>query len=168
MNLDYCETPSLKRRLVCLMYEAMLLFGVVFVAGLLFDLLTSSRDPMAWRHARQLWLFLAIGAYFITCWRRGGQTLAMKTWRIKLVAPGCAKIPFQKTLLRYLLGWMWFLPATALMFGFGVKDRLAVAGLYAAGMVLWAAAVRLDQGRQFLHDRLAGTRLVLLPPPAKT
>ena len=39
--------------------------------------------------------------------------------------------------------------------------------LPALNFVLWAAATRLDGDRQFLHDRLAGTRLIWVPPLKK-
>src|SRR5690606_42131994 len=58
-------TPSRLRRFACMMYEAVLLFGVVFLAGYLFDTLTQSKHALMLRHARQAWLFLAIGAYFV-------------------------------------------------------------------------------------------------------
>ncbi len=77
--------PTRLRRFACMMYEGVLLFGVVFLAGYLFDTLTQSRSGLMLRHARQVFLFLAIGVYFLACWRRGGQTLPMKTWNIHAV-----------------------------------------------------------------------------------
>lgn len=145
-----------------MLYEALLLFGVVFVAGWLFDTLTQSRHALTLRHARQFWLFLILGAYFVFFWCRSGQTLAMKTWHIKLVAPGLAKLPVYKAVVRYLLAWMWFLPAMALDYLFELKNWSSI-GVIAIGMILWAATILLNKERQFLHDRLAGTRLVNFP-----
>jgi uncharacterized RDD family membrane protein YckC len=142
-----------------MLYEAMLLFGVVFVAAWLFDTLTQSRHALTLRHVRQFWLFLVLGVYFVFFWCRGGQTLAMKTWRIKLVMPGHNKIPVTKAVTRYLLAWMWFLPATALDYALGLKAWASV-GVIAAGMVLWAATIKLNKERHFLHDQLNGTRLI--------
>ena len=79
------QTPNRLRRFACMMYEAVLLFGVVFLAGYLMDTLTQSKNALELRAARQAWLFVAIGAYFVLCWRRRGQTLPMKTWNIRLV-----------------------------------------------------------------------------------
>ena len=79
------QTPNRLRRFACMMYEAVLLFGVVFLAGYLMDTLTQSRNALELRPLRQAWLFVAIGAYFVLCWRRRGQTLPMKTWNIQLV-----------------------------------------------------------------------------------
>ena len=71
------QTPNRLRRFACMMYEAVLLFGVVFLAGYLMDTLTQSRNALELRPLRQAWLFVAIGAYFVLCWRRRGQTLPM-------------------------------------------------------------------------------------------
>jgi uncharacterized RDD family membrane protein YckC len=148
-----------------MVYEAMLLFGVVFIAGWLFDTLTQSRHALMLRHARQFWLFLVLGAYFVFFWYRSGQTLAMKTWRIKVVAPGAARLPLTRAIVRFLLAWMWFLPAMALDFALGLKGWTSV-GVVAAGMILWAMTILLDKDRQFLHDRIAGTRLIHFTLPA--
>lgn len=144
-----------------MMYEAMLIFGVVFIAGWLFDTLTQSRHALTLRHTRQFWLFIVLGAYFLYCWMQGGQTLAMKTWHIKLEAPGAGRVPFTRAALRYLLAWMWFLPAMALNFVLGLKGWEGI-GVIAVGMCLWALTAKLDKDGQFLHDKLAGTRLVSL------
>lgn len=153
----------LKRRLICMLYEAMLVFGVVFVAGLLLDTVTQSRHALTLRHTRQFWLFIVLGAYFIYSWMRGGQTLAMQTWHIKLEVPGMDSVPLTKAALRYLLAWMWFLPAMALNFALGLKGWDGI-GVIAAGMCLWALTAKLNKDEQFLHDKLAGTRLVSLVP----
>jgi uncharacterized RDD family membrane protein YckC len=116
------------------------------------------------RHARQFWLFLVLGAYFIFFWRRGGQTLAMKTWRIKLVAPGYKQVPLTKAIARYLLAWMWLLPAMALSYALGL-ERWASIGMIAVGMALWAMTILLNKDRQFLHDQIVGTRLIHFDTP---
>jgi uncharacterized RDD family membrane protein YckC len=157
--LNSTATPSLKRRLVCMVYEAMLLFGVVFIAGWLFDTLTQSRHALYLRSARQLWLFLVLGAYFVYFWCHGGQTLAMKTWRIKLAVPGHDRISQRQAIARYLLAWLWFLPAMALDYVLGLTGWASIAVIL-AGIGLWAMTALFDNDRQFLHDRLAGTRLV--------
>ena len=154
--------PTLKRRLASMLYEGLLIFGVVFVAGWLFDTLTQSRHALTLRHARQLWLFVVLGVYFVFFWCRSGQTLAMKTWRIKLVSRDSSTLPLKKAVVRYLLAWMWFLPAMALDYVFELKNWPSV-GLIAIGMIVWAATIMLNKEHQFLHDQLAGTRLINFP-----
>lgn len=148
-----------------MVYEAMLLFGVVFIAGWLFDTLTQSRHALTLRHVRQIWLFFVLGVYFVFFWHRGGQTLAMKTWKIKLIAPGHSQVPIKKAIARYLLAWMWFLPAMALDYALGLKGWASI-GVIAVGMALWAATIRFNRDRQFFHDHLVGTRLVRHALPA--
>ena len=77
--------PSLRRRMACWVYEGMLMFAVVFLAGWLFSALGQMRDPMDPRRMLlQLFLFVVFGIYFSWFWSRG-QTLAMKTWDIRVV-----------------------------------------------------------------------------------
>lgn len=146
-----------------MLYESLLLFGVVFIAGFLFDTLTESRHALTLRHARQTWQFIVIGAYFAFFWSRSGQTLAMQTWRLRLVSlsdSGLAiRVPLRRALLRYLLAWMWFLPALAIDSMLGLKGWPSI-GVVVLGMLFWLSTILLDDERQFLHDRLAGTRLV--------
>ena len=95
-------------------------------------------DHRGWRrHALQLWVLAVAGSYCVWFWSRGGQTLPMKTWGIRVVRWDGAPVGAARALHRYLL---------------------ALLGLAALGLgYLWALA---DRDRQFLHDRLAGTALV--------
>jgi uncharacterized RDD family membrane protein YckC len=123
-----------------MVYEALLLLGVLGLAFVMPQLVIGmifGAIPAGWVLLAHV--FLVLLAYFNWFWRHGGQTLAMKTWKIRLVAaqPGC--VPSGRQLLiRYLICW------PSLCF-------------YAAGLI-WAL---FDRDRQFLHDRLAGTRLVM-------
>ena len=159
MPLLNSSPPLLKRRFICMIYEAMLLFGVVFIAGWLFDTLTQSHHALMLRNARQFWLFIVLGVYFIFFWRRGGQTLAMKTWRIKVIAPGYENIPLAKAIMRYLLAWMWFLPAMAIDYAIGLTGWNSI-GVLVTGMTLWTITAVFDKDRQYLHDRISGTKLI--------
>ena len=97
-----------------MVYEAMLLFGVIFTAGWLFSTLLQQRHALYLRGALQDWLFLVLGIYFTWFWTHGGQTLAMKTWRIRLVAADGRPVNIWRAMARYLLAWLWFLPGLAL------------------------------------------------------
>ena len=165
------ETPTLTRRLICLVYEAFLVTAVVMLAMLVFLLLAHMLkiDPQGKfiYYGRTIILFLAAGAYFITCWTGSGHTLAMKTWRIKLVKVGYARVPFASALIRYVLGWFWVMPAIVICWRFHLTGKAEVATALAVGIVVWAMTAFLDKDRQFLHDKLAGTRLISLPKPVK-
>jgi uncharacterized RDD family membrane protein YckC len=155
-------TPRLRRRLLCMIYEALLVFGIIFFAGMAFDLITQSRHALAFRTSRQIWLFLIIGVYFVFFWHRKGQTLAMKTWHLQLTNAAFKPISWQQAVARYVLAWFWFLPGILLAYALHLKIP-ATLGVVGIGMVVWALCIFFDKDRQFLHDKLAGTRLVIVP-----
>ena len=148
--------------MACWLYEGMLLFAVVFIAGWLFSTLGQMRDAMdARRPLLQGFLFIVFGIYFGWFWSRG-QTLAMKTWRIRLVTREGGVLSWKRAVPRYVLAWLWFIPGLAAARYLHVQGWMLLL-LPASNMVLWALAVYLDRDRQFLHDRLAATRIVQLP-----
>jgi uncharacterized RDD family membrane protein YckC len=159
-------TAGLPRRMACLLYEGLLLFGVLMAAGLLYAGLTEQRNAMLGRHGLQAFLFIVIGVYFAWFWSRGGQTVAMKTWRIRLVRADGAPLSQTRAAARYLLSWLWFGPALlSLWLGHAASAAPIVAAL-SAGAVGYAALVGLDPDRQFWHDTVCGTRLVDWQPEA--
>ena len=125
------------RRMLSMLYESLVVLALALLAGLAFYSAASGRPPNELRHVFQLYLFLVLGIYFVVCWTRGGRTLSMQTWKLCLVCRSGLPLGSGRALLRYLLAW----PSLAL-FGCGL---------------LWAL---FDRDRQFLHDRLAGTRIV--------
>ncbi len=133
-------TPALGRRLLCLIYEALLLTAVVMFSGAVATGLARLLGVTSPRLVTQLVLLLVCGGYFVVQWMRSGQTLPMKTWRMRIETLDGGSLD----------------AATALR-----RLALAALGYGAAGItILWAL---LDRDRQFLHDRLGGTRLVSLP-----
>lgn len=148
---------------MAMLYEAFCMFAVGAFAIALYMLATlNSQHPIA-KLGMNLWLVVAFGAYFMFCWIDSGHTLAMKTWRMKVVKVGCHKLPFKSALLRYVLAWGWFAPALAVCWAFGLHKPGQIAIALALGIVPWAMTALFDKDRQFLHDRLAGTRLIALP-----
>ena len=152
-------TPSLRRRFLAMTYEAMLLFAVVFISGYLFDALTQSRNALMLRHARQALLFAMLGVYFVWFWTHGGQTLAMKTWRIRLVGPGGSRVLPGRAIARYVLLWIFVLPTLAALGAAGIGGWGAMIAL-ALALGLPPFYALFDRERQFIHDRLLGTRLI--------
>ncbi|EMH2961524.1 RDD family protein [Burkholderia multivorans] len=154
--------PSVRRRLAAMLYEAVLLFGIVFFAGLAFALATQQRNGLVHHNLLAAWIALVVGAYFVWFWTHGGQTLPMKTWRLRLEAANGRPLSAGHAIVRYALGWLWFLPPLALhpLLGLSVPVTLVLA---AAWIVVWAGAARLHADRQFPHDRLARTRIVAMP-----
>ena len=155
--------PSVKRRMACWMYESLLMFGVVFLAGYLFSALTHTRNAMDNRHALQAFLFVVFGIYFVWFWAKG-QTLAMKTWHIRVVDLHDQPISQRRALLRYVLSWLWFLPPLLAVWLFGLPATQG--GVLVTGWILvWAILARLHPDQQFWHDALAGTRLITWVTP---
>jgi len=147
--------------MACWTYEGMLLFGVLFIAGYLFGTLTQTRNAMDNRHGLQAFLFLIFGIYFVWLWSKG-QTLAMKTWNIRLVDVKGRPVSQARALLRYLLSWIWLLPSLSLVWLLGLPTAGLVA-LVLGWVAIYATLSRFHPQRQFWHDALAGTRLISSP-----
>ena len=156
-----CLTPSLKRRMACWIYEGVLLFGVVFISGYLFSTLSQTRNAMDNRHGLQAFIFLVFGLYFTWFWRHG-QTLAMKTWKIRITALDGGPISQKQAILRYTLCWIWFVPPLAFsnLMGLHGLNSLGISILWA---LVWALSSKLNPGGQFWQDRWSNTKLTMMP-----
>lgn len=123
------------RRVMCMVYESLIVVALLLVGGLLAVGLPSGEGGVEGlpRLALQIWVGGLIAAYFAGCWWRFGQTLAMKTWRLVVTTAEGAPLPPGRSLL-----------------------RLLVAGLTLPLSIVWPLV---DRDRQFLHDRLVGTRV---------
>lgn len=151
-----------------MLYEAMLMFAVLFISGWLFSVVLQQRHALYLRTAMQDWLFLVIGLYFVWFWTHSGQTLAMKTWRLRLETCDGKEVKIKRAIGRYILSWLWILPGLAAAWGLGAKNWMLIL-IPTVNVLLWALAIYLDPQRQFLHDRIAGTRIVSVPDaPPKT
>jgi uncharacterized RDD family membrane protein YckC len=156
-----------------MVYESLVVAAILVAGGFAFAgaaaaLRVLSGSPAAIdagpveRSLLQAVLVALLGAYFLRSWVRGGQTLAMKAWRLRIVRPDGRGIELGRALARFLLAglplasgaaaaiWLWRHPQSVL-------GWLAIAP--AAADLAWALA---DRAGQFLHDRLAGTRVVLV------
>ena len=171
--IDGLTAPSLTRRMACWLYEGTLLFGVVFGTGLFFYGLLFAighlvpsfvplRDAFNNRYALQAFVFLLLAFYFTWFWAKG-QTLAMKTWNIRVVDTQGQALSQPRATWRYLLSWLWLLPPLGVGGYFGLPvAELAV--ILIGWVLIWALLSRFHPQRQFLHDALAGTRLVHFKP----
>ena len=163
-------TPSLRRRMAAFVYEGVLLFGVLMAAGLAFATLTQQRHALQNREAGMAFLFVVLGLYFVWFWSHSGQTLAMKTWLIRLVTVDGHPVSTRRALARYFSSYVWFLPplAAASLIGLPRLGNGGVAVLLLLWIAGYAAATLLHPGRQFWHDVLCGTRIVGVAKPAVT
>lgn len=154
------QTPGVARRIACFLYEGVLLFGVVMIAGYLYSSLTQLRDPLQGATGLQAFLFVVLGIYFVWFWSHGGQTVAMKTWHIRVVAADGRPLTQARALARYIASWLWFLPALAGVHLSGLKGGAPVALALVAGVLVYGVLARLHPSRQYPHDMLCGTRLI--------
>ena len=133
--------PGLLRRLAALVYDALLLFTVLFAATVPVLLLTGGRAISPNNPAYTIYLLAVSYIYVGWCWTRSGQTLGMRAWRMRVRTGRGEPLGWRRSLGRF---------AAALL------------SIGAAGIgLLWVAV---DRDRLSLHDRLSGTALELLPP----
>ena len=158
------RTPGLWRRMACFAYEGVLLFGVVMIAGYLFSSLTQQRHALEGRHGLQAFLFVVLGIYFGWFWSHGGQTVAMRAWHIKLLDRNGLPVSQGRAVSRYLLSWLWFMPALAVVWVSGIRSPVSAFAVLGIGVIAYAALALLLPSRQFLHDVACGTRLVSSRP----
>ena len=132
------KSPSFFKRTAAIIYELFLLIAVFSIVTFLFILIFGDAREGLNHFALQVILWFVGGMYFVFSWVRTGQTLAMKTWRIKLESMVGESLSLNRATLRYVL-------ATAGLMFFG------------AGFI-WAL---FDREGLYLHDRLIGARLRL-------
>jgi uncharacterized RDD family membrane protein YckC len=149
-DLSDARAPGFFRRLAVIVYELLLLAGVVFVAASIYTLLVQGltgadlTQGLA-RLAFRLYLLAIVLGYYLYFWTQGRQSLAMRTWRMALLRTDGSTLRPRDALLRI---------------GFAI---LTLAPL---GLGLWW--MLFDRDRQTWYDRLAGTRAVMLRADATT
>jgi len=126
------------RRFAAVLYDALLLLAILFVAAFVFIRIFGSAVEPPQRYFFQAYLLAVIGLYQVWFWTHGGQTLAMKTWHLHLVAVDGRPIGWKIASLRFFL---------------------AFAGLAFFGAGWWWMVF--DREHCPLHDRLTGTRLII-------
>lgn len=148
------------RRLAALVYDLLAVVAIVMVVGLLCQLATGGRLIATGAHTAIAWWYqplqgLVVAAYFAVSWVRGGQTLGMRPWRIRLVGAGGGKVAPGQALRRVVVA---ALPLLFLELApwLGLRGALWAVPI---GWVLWFAPALVDPRRRALHDFAAGTEL---------
>ena len=138
---DPAVRPGLLRRLAALVYDALLLFTVLFAATVPVLLLTGGQAIRPNSPAFTLYLLAVSYVYLGWCWTRSGQTLGMRAWRMRVRTRGGEPLGWRRSFGRF---------------------AAALVSVGAAGIgLLWVAV---DRDGLSLHDRLSGTVLELIPP----
>ena len=156
----------LVRRMAAFLYEGVLLFGVLAVTALVYGVAVHQTSGIEKRTGLIAVCFVVLGVYFIGLWTRAGQTLAMKTWHLRVLTDRGLPLPPRRALARYLASYVWFIPSLALAGALKLPDAWAIFGLIAGWIVLYAASTLLNPRRQFWHDWLCDTAIVNARPAA--
>lgn len=131
------DPSSIGRRLGAMLYESLVVFAILLVGFMFPQIVLSGFGMSLGGKAMWIHLFIVLMAYFVWFWLHGGQTLPMKTWKLKLVDQSGSPLRPMQAILRYFAAW----PST-LLFGVGI---------------FWAL---IDRDGQFLHDRISGTKII--------
>jgi uncharacterized RDD family membrane protein YckC len=134
------EQPTLFKLAASFVYDALVVIALSFLLSWLFIMIFGDATHGSKRYALQITLWLGVGIYFVWCWAKSGQTLAMHTWRLRLVDPLEGTPKLSKLILRYMLATL-----SLLLMGLGF---------------FWAI---FDPEKCYLHDRLLKTRIIQLP-----
>ncbi len=133
---ELVKKPKLLIILGSLLYECILVTSICFIASYLyvaFFLQVLKETPVL---VFQIYLIFVCGIYFISCWTLSGQTLAMKTWHLKVVTSEGNSLTVQRSILRYLVG----IPSAVFLVGF-----------------FW---ILVDKQNRSLHDYLSRTEVI--------
>ena len=137
------DVATRRRRLGSLLYEVLVILALaIFLFLLPLAVFSGVSHLMPGRGLLWLYLFVLLGIYFVWCWVKAGQTLATKTWRLWVIDARTSRPlrPLQ-AIVRYGMGWVFWPTGLALLWSF------------------------LDPDGQFLHDRIAGSRIIYKPKP---
>jgi uncharacterized RDD family membrane protein YckC len=167
-ELNVLPSPQFWRRVSCSLYEQLVLLGVVAFTFLLPNLglgILFNISLPSW--LTFLYLYLVLGIYFVWYWTKSGQTLAMQTWRVRMIGRNGQNLNKREAFWRYIFGSLWLLPCVGLQFVFHLEKWQIIEMLFTVALFLWPLSIYLDRSspleRQGLPDRLAGTRLVEIP-----
>lgn len=137
---NFQQTPSFIKLGACFIYDALAVIALCFVSALVVIILIGDASHGLKRYLLQVVLWLTIGIYFVWCWKKTGQTLAMKTWQLKLVNKDGQLLPLNLAIARYVLSTL-----SLILFGLGF---------------LW---IFIDRHHLYLHDRLLNTYITYVP-----
>ncbi len=166
------ERAGVARRLAASLYETFLLAALALVVGFaLLPVLTATPSLPATERALPLLkpaaqaisfgcLFVVFGAYCAWGWSGGRRTLPMKTWRLAMESTrGAPPVSLSRAALRYVACWIG--PALAIA-GYAGLRPLGYGRWAVALLVINYAFALVSSDHQFLQDRVAGTRLVVV------
>jgi len=145
-DMHKVRAPGFFRRLAAVFYDLVLLFGVLMIATTVVIIpyepifgMPYPHDESLHRFGLQLYLIAVICLFYLFFWVRGGQTLGMRTWRMRMVREDGSDLGLRDALVRLVWATLCLAPA-----GIGL---------------LW---MLLDRKRLTCYDRLSHTRPILV------
>jgi uncharacterized RDD family membrane protein YckC len=167
-ELNALPSPQFWRRVSCCLYEQLVLLGVIAFTFLLPNLglgILFGISLPSW--LTFVYLYAVLGVYFVWYWTKSGQTLAMQTWRVRIITKDGHMLSKSQAFLRYVYGSLWLVPCVILQWAFHLEKWQIIEMLFAVALFIWPSSIYLDRRqnlqRQSIPDRFAGTRLVELP-----
>lgn len=143
-NSQELPAAGLFRRLGAFVYDILLLTALLFIAAFIALLFSGGEAVDPGNPWYQTYLFLLSYIFFAWFWTRGGQTLGMRAWRLRVESMDGSPINLGQSLLRFMAG---------------------MATMMTAGLaMLW---MLVDKDKRTLHDRFSDTRVVVLPKVKK-
>lgn len=136
LNLD--KSPGLFRRLAVIVYDTFLLIAVLFFATIILLPFQQGNalEPNSWLY--KLYLLLVSFLFYAWFWTRGGQTLGLLAWKLRVVSDDGSPISWQQAALRYSSAWLsWGLFGLGLVWMLVNKDRLMWHDLISKTHLVW-------------------------------
>lgn len=154
------QAPTLLRRMAAFTYEGVVLFGLVMVFGAIYSITTNQTHGLHGRNGMQAAMFLVLALYFIWFWTHGGQTLAMRSWQLRLVSAQGGPITLKQALIRFMLSWVWFIPSLLTSWLANWHQTKLLYGAMLVWIGMYALLSKLQPQQQFWHDSICGTRVI--------
>jgi uncharacterized RDD family membrane protein YckC len=151
------------RRFASIVYDVLAVVAIVMVVGLLAQMATGGR--LFDEHGRMLtWWYqplqgLVVGTYFLLSWMRGGQTLGMRPWRIRVTDAGGASVGWKRALVRLVVAAL----PLALVLIYPLTSMKAALLAPVVGWLVLLLPSWFDPRRRAIHDMVAGTEVRRLP-----
>lgn len=157
---------GLFRRLGALTYDALLLMAVIVIAGFIALPFTGGEAPSPGNPFYQTYLFVLCYVFFAWFWTRGGQTLGMRAWRLRVQNEDGSAISWSQSLLRFMAGI-----ASCILLGIGIyfmkSEPMSVRyiqGIAAlAVFTLSSLWILIDKNKRAWHDHFSSCQVVELP-----
>lgn len=160
--MDFARPAPVWRRMAAAAYDALIVLALVMIVGLVAQVATQGQlvDPAG--HVLAPWYRPAqacvVGGYFLLSWVRGGQTVGMRPWRIRVASAAGTALPWPRGVLRLLV-----LASPCLLLAAPLPAR-DVLWLPCAGWLLLMLPALVDPRRRGAHDWVAGSEVRPVAP----